>query len=435
MTLSKGKLYVANTDAIVAFPYKDGDTEVMAPAEKITDLPAKPINHHWTKDVIASEDGTKLYATVGSNSNVGENGMEAEENRAAVLEVDLATGSKRVFASGLRNPNGLSWQPDSKALWVAVNERDEIGSDLVPDYMTSLKDGGFYGWPYSYFGQNVDERVEPPRPDLVEKAIVPDYALGPHTASLGLTFYTGTLLSASYRGGAFVGQHGSWNRKPHSGYKVIFVPFETACLPDRRRISWPASSATTSKAYGRPVGRCDRHARGRSAGRRRCRQPDLARHARRRTVSRLAPISVPEASHGRDRPIAPRCRVLQACGRRPPSGDRRPCRRAARRRTGATVGRDSPRPILRGAERPDCRRGRRGRWRSAVSCGRRRPGSPVFTGKRKFRIARSCGVLRSGLIGVALGQRIDLVLADFIGRHLHHSALPFALAIRPQALR
>jgi glucose/arabinose dehydrogenase len=204
--------------------------------------------------VTASQDGTKLYATVGSNSNVGENGLEAEQNRAAVLEIDLASKQTRLFASGLRNPNGLSWHPQSGELWVVVNERDEIGSDLVPDYMTSVKDGGFYGWPYSYFGQHVDNRVKPQRPDLVAQAIKPDYALGAHTASLGLTFNTGDLFGPQYRNGAFVGQHGSWNRRPHSGYKVIFVPFTGG------RPSGPPQDILTGflseddKAYGRPVG-------------------------------------------------------------------------------------------------------------------------------------------------------------------------------------
>lgn len=254
MTLANGKLYVANTDGIVAFPYKDGDAKITTAPEKIADLPGGPINHHWTKDVIASPDGKKLFATVGSNSNVGENGLDAEKNRAAVLEIDLATGQERVFASGLRNPNGLSWNPDSGELWVAVNERDEIGSDLVPDYMTSVKDGAFYGWPYSYYGQNVDVRVKPQNPELVAKAIKPDYALGPHTASLGLTFNTGTFLGADYQNGAFVGQHGSWNRKPRSGYKVIFVPFENG------KPSGPPKDILTGfindqdKALGRPVG-------------------------------------------------------------------------------------------------------------------------------------------------------------------------------------
>lgn len=253
MTLLNGKLYVANANAIVAYPYQEGATEITAPAEKIVDLPAGR-NHHWTKDVTASQDGTKLYATVGSNSNVGENGLEAEQNRAAVLEIDLASKQTRLFASGLRNPNGLSWHPQSGELWVVVNERDEIGSDLVPDYMTSVKDGGFYGWPYSYFGQHVDNRVKPQLPDLVAQAIKPDYALGAHTASLGLTFNTGDLFGPQYRNGAFVGQHGSWNRRPHSGYKVIFVPF-TGGMP-----SGPPQDILTGflseddKAYGRPVG-------------------------------------------------------------------------------------------------------------------------------------------------------------------------------------
>ncbi|MGE0240692.1 MAG: sorbosone dehydrogenase family protein [Parvibaculaceae bacterium] len=253
MALLDGRLYVANADAIVAFPYADGADEITAKAEKIVDLPAGR-NHHWTKDVIASRDRTKLYATVGSNSNVGENGMAEEENRAAVHEIDLATRRMRLFASGLRNPNGLSWNPESGALWVVVNERDEIGSDLVPDYMTSVQDGGFYGWPYSYFGQHVDVRVEPQKPELVARAIKPDYALGPHTASLGLTFNTGDRFGAAFKNGAFIGQHGSWNRMPRSGYKVIFVPF-TAGKP-----SGPPQDILTGflgpddTAFGRPVG-------------------------------------------------------------------------------------------------------------------------------------------------------------------------------------
>lgn len=254
MALIDDQLYVANTDALVRFPYKEGTTRIEAAGEKVVDLPAGPINHHWTKNVIANADGSRLYVTSGSNSNIAENGMEAEENRAAILEVDPERKTLRLFASGLRNPNGLAWQPDSGELWTSVNERDLIGSDLVPDYMTSVKDGGFYGWPYSYFGQHVDDRVKPPRPDLVAAAIVPDYALGTHTASLGLAFYEGALLPERYRHGAFVGQHGSWNRKPRSGYKVVFVPFKNG-EPDG-----PAEDVLTGflsedeQAMGRPVG-------------------------------------------------------------------------------------------------------------------------------------------------------------------------------------
>jgi glucose/arabinose dehydrogenase len=253
MTLVGNDLYVANTDAIVRFSYSEGATEITAPGEKLADLPAGPINHHWTKNVIASRDGSRLYATVGSNSNAAENGLDNEQNRAAVLEVERASGKWRVFASGLRNPNGMDWQPQTGALWAVVNERDELGSDLVPDYLTSVKDGGFYGWPFSYYGQHVDSRV-PANPELVKKAIVPDYALGNHTASLGLTFYNADLLPEQYRGGAFIGQHGSWNRKPLSGYKVIFVPFA-----DGRPSGLPVDVLTgfvdsDGKAQGRPVG-------------------------------------------------------------------------------------------------------------------------------------------------------------------------------------
>jgi glucose/arabinose dehydrogenase len=254
MALVGEDFYVANSDAIMKFPYHAGDTKIAVPGVKLTELPAGTRNHHWTKDLLASPDGSKLYVTVGSNSNVGENGMEAEANRAAVLEVDRTTGQWRVFASGLRNPNGPSWQPQSGALWVAVNERDELGNDLVPDYMTSVQDGGFYGWPYSYFGQHVDDRVSPQRPDLVAKAIMPDYALGAHTASLGLTFNTGRLFAPEMADGAFVGQHGSWNRKPRAGYKVIFVPFADG------KPSGPPQDVLTGflndqgEAQGRPVG-------------------------------------------------------------------------------------------------------------------------------------------------------------------------------------
>ncbi|WP_413792208.1 MULTISPECIES: PQQ-dependent sugar dehydrogenase [unclassified Pseudomonas] len=254
MTLIGNDLYVADTDRLIRFPYKDGDTQIKAQPTKVVDLPGGTLNHHWTKNVIASRDGSKLYVTTGSNSNVAENGMEAEEGRAAIWEVDRASGNHRIFASGLRNPNGLAWEPRSGALWTAVNERDEIGSDLVPDYITSVKDGAFYGWPYSYYGQNVDTRVEPQNPALVAKAIAPDYAVGPHTASLGLTFAEGSTLPAPFTEGAFVGQHGSWNRKPHSGYKVIFVPFNGG-----KPVGQPVDVLTgfldaDEKAQGRPVG-------------------------------------------------------------------------------------------------------------------------------------------------------------------------------------
>jgi glucose/arabinose dehydrogenase len=254
MALVGEDFYVADSDAILKFPYHAGDTKITTPGVKLADLPAGTINHHWTKDLVASRDGTKLYATVGSNSNVGDNGIEAEANRAAVLEVDRATGKWRMFASGLRNPNGPSWEPQTGALWVVVNERDELGNDLVPDYMTSVKDGGFYGWPYSYFGQHIDVRVDPQRPDLVAKAIVPDYALGAHTASLGLTFNTGHLFPPQMAGGAFVGQHGSWNRKPRSGYKVIFVPFANGKPSGKPQDVLTGFVNDNGEAQGRPVG-------------------------------------------------------------------------------------------------------------------------------------------------------------------------------------
>lgn len=254
MALVGDTLYVANTDAIVKFPYVAGETRIDQQGVKVADLPAGDINHHWTKNIIASVDGSKLYATVGSNSNVAENGMEAEINRAAILEIDPATGQSRVFASGLRNPNGMDFQPQSGVLWTTVNERDEIGSDLVPDYMTSVKDGAFYGWPYSYYGQNVDVRVKPPRSDLVASAIAPDYALGPHTASLGLAFYNAALFPQRYFGGAFIGQHGSWNRKPHSGYKVIFVPFTNGLPSGEAEDILTGFLDKDEKAQGRPVG-------------------------------------------------------------------------------------------------------------------------------------------------------------------------------------
>jgi len=247
-------LLVANTDAVLRFAYTPGDTRITAAGTQVVALPAGSINHHWTKNIIASPDGKRLYASVGSNSNVAEKGMEVEAERAAVWEIDLATGAHRIFASGLRNPVGMAWEPQSGKLWTSVNERDELGSDLVPDYMTSLQDGGFYGWPYSYYGANVDTRVQPQRPDLVAKALVPDYALGPHTASLGLASSKGTSLPATFANGMFVGQHGSWNRKPHSGYKVIFVPFEGGKPAGTPVDVLTGFLSTEGTAYGRPVG-------------------------------------------------------------------------------------------------------------------------------------------------------------------------------------
>jgi len=253
MTLAGGEFFVADTDAILRFSYLDGQTRLVAPGTKLVDLPAGTLNHHWTKNIVASRNGQRLYVTVGSNSNIGENGMEQEEGRAAIWEVDRASGAHRLFATGLRNPNGLGFEPRTGALWTVVNERDELGSDLVPDYLTSVVDGGFYGWPYSYYGRHVDTRVVPPRPEMVERSLVPDYALGPHTAPLGLAFVgessTGGLLTE----GAVIGQHGSWNRNPRSGYKVIFVPFRDG------KPSGPPSDVLSGfvsadgEAYGRPV--------------------------------------------------------------------------------------------------------------------------------------------------------------------------------------
>ncbi len=253
MALVGHRLYVANADALVSFPYKEGDTQISAAPSVLANLPGG-INHHWTKSLLASRDGKKLYVGVGSNSNVAENGMEQELNRAAILEVDVASGATRVFAGGLRNPVGLAWQPGTDTLWTVVNERDELGSDLVPDYLTSVREGGFYGWPYSYYGQHVDERVQPQNPELVASAIKPDYALGAHTASLGLVFYEGALLPAAYRGGVFVGQHGSWNRDPPSGYKVIYVPFVGGKPSGKPQDVLTGFLDVEGHAQGRPVG-------------------------------------------------------------------------------------------------------------------------------------------------------------------------------------
>lgn len=253
MVLVGQTLYVANADAVVAVPYQTGQTRITAVPRRLAALPAGR-NHHWTKSLVASVDGTRLYVGVGSNSNIAEHGMVEEEGRAAIHEIDIATGAGRVFASGLRNPVGLAWQPDSGKLWVAVNERDELGNDLVPDYMTSVTPGGFYGWPWSYFGQIVDTRVEPANPAMVARALRPDYALGAHTASLGLTFGEGGLFPARYRGGAFVGQHGSWNRIPRSGYRVIFVPFAGGVPVGPPEEVLGGFLNAQEQAMGRPVG-------------------------------------------------------------------------------------------------------------------------------------------------------------------------------------
>ncbi len=265
MALVGDQLFVANTDAVMVYPYRGGQTRISAPGRKLVDLPAGPRNHHWTKSLIASADGQRLYATVGSNSNVAENGMAEEEGRAAIWEIDIASGAKRPFATGLRNPNGMAWAPDG-TLWTVVNERDELGSDLVPDYLTSVQRDGFYGWPYSWYGTHLDARVKPQRPNLVSRALVPDYALGSHVAPLGLAWSaSGPLPAAMTRraageppsvspAGVFVGLHGSWNRRPASGYKVVFVAFNAG-----KPTGLPIDVLTgfldgDGNAQGRPVG-------------------------------------------------------------------------------------------------------------------------------------------------------------------------------------
>jgi glucose/arabinose dehydrogenase len=253
MALVGDTLYVANADALLRFPYAAGTTLISSKGTQLTVLPGRPYNHHWTKSLVATADGTKLYVGVGSNSNAAEHGIEAESERAAIWEIDRRTGSHRVFASGLRNPAGLAWEQQTGTLWASVNERDELGSDLVPDYMTAVRDGAFYGWPYSYYGQHVDDRVKPQRPDLVARAIAPDYALGPHTSSLGLASSRGASLPAPFTNGMFVGQHGSWNRKPFSGYKVIFVPFANG-RPAGAPIDVLTGFLDGDDARGRPVG-------------------------------------------------------------------------------------------------------------------------------------------------------------------------------------
>jgi glucose/arabinose dehydrogenase len=256
MALVGTDFYVANTDGIVRYPYREGDTRIDAAGSRVVELPAGPRNHHWTKNVIASPDGRWLYATVGSNSNIGENGMAAETARASIWQIDRTTGRARVFATGLRNPNGMAWVAETGMLWTVVNERDQLGGDLVPDYMTSVRDGGFYGWPYSYFGPHVDARVQPPRPDLVATALAPDYALGAHTASLGLAYASGAAaMTAGMQHGMFVGQHGSWNRKPRSGYAVVFVPFaEGTPAGPPVDVLTGFHDDDANVAFGRPVG-------------------------------------------------------------------------------------------------------------------------------------------------------------------------------------
>lgn len=253
MALVENSLFVANANALMRFPYQSGVTAIEERGEKVTDLPGGPLNHHWTKNVIASEDGSRLYVAVGSNSNIAENGMENEIDRAAILEVDVATGASRIYASGLRNPVGLAWHPQTGVLWTTVNERDELGDQLVPDYLAAVGDGDFFGWPYSYWGQTVDERVQPQNPELVATARAPDYALGAHTASLGLAFYDHDAIS-DYRGGALIGQHGSWNRDPRSGYKVVFVPFTAGRPEGEMRDVLTGFLSDEGEAYGRPAG-------------------------------------------------------------------------------------------------------------------------------------------------------------------------------------
>lgn len=246
-------LYVAAADAVLSYPYALGENEITAEPTILTPLPGGPINHHWTKDLALSPDGQHLYASVGSNSNAGERGIEAEKGRAAIWQIDRLTGAARVYASGLRNPNGLTFHPATGELWTVVNERDELGPNLVPDYMTSVQENGFYGWPWSYYGQHVDERVHPPRPDLVETAIMPDYALSSHVAALGMAFTNDSAMPEPFADGAFVGNRGSWNRNQFNGYKVIYVPFADGG-PSGMAIDVVTGFLEGDKARGRPVG-------------------------------------------------------------------------------------------------------------------------------------------------------------------------------------
>jgi glucose/arabinose dehydrogenase len=257
MLLLKDWLYIACTDALYRFPYKSGDTKLTGEGQMILKLPADGKNQHWTRNIITNADGSKIYIAVGSMDNIGENGKKVPPRRACILEINPDGTAERVYASGLRNPVGMAWAPGTSTLWTAVNERDELGDDLVPDYLTSVKPGGFYGWPWSYYGQHEDPRMEVKRPDLVRKAIVPDLQLGSHTASLGLIFYKGKRFPAKYQGGAFITQHGSWNRKVLSGYKVVYVPFKNgrpSGPPEDFLTGFKPSDTEEENVYGRPVG-------------------------------------------------------------------------------------------------------------------------------------------------------------------------------------
>lgn len=256
MLIIGNSFYVANTDGILMYPYKEGQTKIIGEGKKIITLPAGGYNNHWTRNIIANADNSKIYISVGSGSNAGENGMDKEVKKANILEINPDGSGERIFASGLRNPVGMDWNPESNMLWTSVNERDGLGDDLVPDYITSVKEGGFYGWPYSYFGQNVDTRVEEKKPELVEKAIVPDFALATRSASLGLTFYDAQKFPQKYHNGAFVGQHGSRNRSEFAGYKVIFVPFKNGKPSGKQEDFLTGFIADNDKGdvYGRPVG-------------------------------------------------------------------------------------------------------------------------------------------------------------------------------------
>jgi glucose/arabinose dehydrogenase len=251
LALTQSGLYVANQDSLVRFDYQEGQTRAGAPPQKVTDLPSA-LNHHWTKALAASADGRFLYVGIGSNSNITERGMTAEVNRAMVWQVDAATGAHKPYATGLRNPTALAIQPQSGQMWVEVNERDEIGPNLVPDYLTAVKEGGFYGWPYSYWGSHVDRRVKPQDPAKVAAAIAPDYALGSHVAALGLAF-SSPVLGEKFSQGVFIGEHGSWNRGVPSGYKVVFVPFQDG-KPVGDPIDFVSGFQADGKTFGRPVG-------------------------------------------------------------------------------------------------------------------------------------------------------------------------------------